>query len=1318
MRLSKLTVNGFKSFADKTEFTFESPITGVVGPNGCGKSNIVDAVKWVLGERSAKSLRGKEMQDVIFAGSAGRKPSGLASVTLTFENPELSEGELAALGIDESAGDEAEGEPERAQAGIGDEALGETEAEGGAYIRGRGKRKRFLGIDTETVDIERRLYRDGVSQYLINGRKARLRDIRELFMDTGVGAHAYSIIEQGKVDALLLANPVERRIFFEEAAGVALFKSRRIEAQRKLERTETNLVRVREQLESTERRLRIVRGQANKARKFKELDERLRALRMALAFDQYEELSERLGGLTSRIQDLEAERDEAIAEVARLEGEKQEAELRRHELGEASAAAERERTGAEHRRANAAQRMEMTERAIGEARRQIEADRERLTSLGSQIEALEREAEEKAVEAEALEKRLVEVEARVEELATRREGLAGEVAERRQKAAEKRAAVASIDRERAGLEAQRESDGARLRTIREETLRLETKRTGLERERTEIAGLIEESKRNIDERRATAAGIEHELEEMVSSASSLSGEQRSLTERLNELEQRNARLDSRRGTLEEMAAERVGLGEAVKGALERRDASREAQQDDLWARIEAPLAELIEVRTEDAAAVEAGLGPLLQALVVDRVDPGVDAAALQELPGRVTLLSMEGGTRYGPVMGAGGARMERLTVLTELVRCGARHERLIQRLLGRTYLVRDLDAAMMASAGGVGGDGARFVTRDGVVLEADGRVVAGPLGEAAEGGGLLQRASERHDLEREIAGLDVTIGQDRESLRTLDLQVRELNEALAARRVALATEQRALIGDESRLERMRADSQRLEREAAIAGEELARAEKRSQELEEAQRGLGERIERLRRLHDEEADVAAQLERAIEAASSELESVGERLTGARVEVSQLREQGGAARRELRRAEVSAEDGRRERERLEGQLAGRVGQIEEHEGVIAAARDEIDRAGREAAEALARHGTLSGELRETTREAERLSESLGGARKRAQIVERDWTSLEMSKRELEVRRETLEERSQEDIGLDLPFEYPEYRAVMAAGDVTRINQEEVGAEVDELRGAISKLGNVNLDAIEEETNLEERNDELIQQVADIDRAVHQLGELIVRLNDASRTRFKETFEAIQEHFSGKGGMFRRLFGGGRAEMRLVPNEETGEVDWLESGIEITAKPPGKEPRSISQLSGGEKTMTAVALLMSIFHSKPSPFCILDEVDAALDDANVERYCTIIQQFLDQCHFIVITHNKKTMQIADQLYGVTMQERGVSKRVHVKFDQVSSDGRIAQSAIDAEAKREAAAVEADGVRASQGNGDGSLRRQLAEMRREESAVEVGEG
>ncbi|RMH27220.1 MAG: hypothetical protein D6693_05760, partial [Planctomycetota bacterium] len=314
LRLAKVTLCGFKSFADRTEFRFDDPVTAVVGPNGCGKSNIVDAIKWVLGERSAKSLRSKEMQDVIFAGSAARAPAGFASVTLTFDNPTL---------------------PAPIEPASGDEALADAAEEadpGESVIQRRGPRLRPLPIDTEAVSVERRLHRDGQSQYLINGKRARLRDIRELFLDTGIGADAYSIIEQGKVDAMLLASPTDRRTIFEEAAGIARFRARRLESMRKLDRTESNLLIAREQLATAERRLKTVRTQAERARTFRALDARLRGLRLALALHQYDELCSRLEGLTSRQHGLERERDAAIEDVEQIEARRQDAELERHEL--------------------------------------------------------------------------------------------------------------------------------------------------------------------------------------------------------------------------------------------------------------------------------------------------------------------------------------------------------------------------------------------------------------------------------------------------------------------------------------------------------------------------------------------------------------------------------------------------------------------------------------------------------------------------------------------------------------------------------------------------------------------------------------------------------------------------------------------------------------------------------------------------------------------------------------------------------------------------------------------------------------------------
>ena len=387
MRLAKVTIAGFKSFADSTEFRFDLPITGIVGPNGCGKSNVVDAIKWVLGERSAKSLRGDAMLDVIFAGSAARKPLGAASVTLTFDNPVIETPkrqnlETSKLDLEGAATvDLTNAVSDDAQVALATEAEedgGAPPAESSPSINLKSTTNRLLNIDCDRVDVTRRLYRDGTSEYLINGEKVRLRDIKELFMDTGIGTHAYSIIEQGRVDAMLMANPIERRAILEEAAGVAKFKARKIEAARKLERSEVNLVRVREELANTERRLRIVKGQAAKARKFREMDVRYRQLRIDLALDMYHELRERLTGLTSQITELETKRNAMVEMLRQCEDEKQSAEITRHDLQLQQRDLEQRRTELIASRKHAEQRRDMTERNIAEARQHIEEDRTRL----------------------------------------------------------------------------------------------------------------------------------------------------------------------------------------------------------------------------------------------------------------------------------------------------------------------------------------------------------------------------------------------------------------------------------------------------------------------------------------------------------------------------------------------------------------------------------------------------------------------------------------------------------------------------------------------------------------------------------------------------------------------------------------------------------------------------------------------------------------------------------------------------------------------------------------------------------------------------
>jgi len=1317
MRLAKLTLAGFKSFADRTEFTFDAPITGIVGPNGCGKSNVVDAVKWVLGERSAKSLRGKEMIDVIFSGSAARAPQGMASVVLTFENPELSEAELEAIRDREARhavppGSSGANETAEDLMSDGDEA-----AEAASLINRHSQRRRALPIDTDQVDVERRLYRDGTSQYLINGKRARLKDIRDLFLDTGVGADAYSIIEQGKVDALLLANPYERRTFFEEAAGVARFKVRRVESQRKLERAETNLIRVREQLDSTERRLRMVKGQAAKARRFVQLDGDLRALRTAVAFEQYHDLRLRLDGLTSRLQDLESQRAAASAELMSLEDAKQEAELRRHDAQERQRATELEKSAAEHRLHSAQQRRTMSERAAGESRQQLADELRRLEVVDDQLTRLESEINHQAALVEELSEMLIKAEEQLRTQAASRETAQNSLADTRLKLAERRAGVQNIDRELTGLTARLEADQRRLHAALEQREKAEARRATLDREYREATEHFSTAEGDAQTRRARIESVEKSIDSLVHSAESLSGNQRARSSRLHELEQHRARLDSRRATLQEMIESRAGLGEAVKAMLERCAAAKgdPALADTLHAKVIAPLADLIDVEAEDAAAVEAALGAAVQALVVPSVLNILGSQDVQGLPGRITFLSLDSaaepaGENEDPLA---ALTPEHVSPVAALVHADPLLRPLLSRILARTYLVRDLDAAMMLASGPGAGLNARYVTRDGAVLDPDGRITAGPFrgGSAADpAGGLLERKSELADLEVQLGELENQLTIDREELSAIDARAAELNQELASLRMTLATEQRQLVSDETRRQRHQSDLDRIERERPNLQEELRQLETRAEAIRAEHRGLEERGESLRRLLDEQTSLARQIELEIETAQSLAEAEAEKLTSLKVEAGQCSEKLGGARRELRRMELTRDESQQSKLRLSQSVERREAALAEYDRVVAECATEIESATEEAAQFEGELEALVQESAEAYAASHGLAEQVNGARQRSSIIERDWNSLELSKREIETRRELMEQRAGEDLSLDLSWEYKDFTDLIADPDVIRIDPEAAQPEIDELRDTIKKLGNVNLDSISEETTLEGKNEELIRQVADIDSACAQLRELIDRLSVVSRDRFKESFEQINDFFAGNGGMFRRLFGGGKAELRLIPDPETGEVDWLESGIEVMAKPPGKEPRSISQLSGGEKTMTAVALLMSIFQSKPSPFCVLDEVDAALDDANVERFAGILRQFLMHCHFIVITHNKKTMQAADQLYGVTMQERGVSRRVGVKFDQIGEGGNIRLDATTGENSSDAAAP-IDTVKKNAG-----MRERLAGMRKGKKAVNAG--
>jgi len=1230
MRLAKVTVAGFKSFADPTEFRFDEPKTGIVGPNGCGKSNVVDAIKWVLGERSAKSLRGDAMMDVIFAGSAGRKPVGAASVTLTFDNPMIESAD------GDSAGDDDEP-----------------------------KMRRPLPVDTDQVSVTRRLYRDGRSEYLINDQKSRLRDIKELFLDTGIGAHAYSIIEQGKVDAMLLANPQERRNILEEAAGVARFKARKVEAQRKLERSEVNLVRVREQLASTERRLRIVKSQAEKARRFQELDARHRDLRTQLALDQYHELRQRLEGLTSRIADLDAERRELMQTLEELEESKQTAEINRHDIQSKQRELEQKRLERIATRKHAEQRCEMTRRNIAEAKEHIESDRQQLRDLDQRLEQLRQDLTSVEQQIAASSEKVADAERRVNELSEQRATRQEAVVEADDKLDDASEAVTRTRQQQSQLESRLESVNTRLSGLDEQDQRLQKRMVQLEQERGDTGASAQQAEQDRQAAAEEVSALESQLDAHDQNAANLGQRQAALAEQLAEDRHERAAMQSRLHLLQEMHEAREGLDDAVKHVLDNLDD---------YPGIHGLLADAIDTDREHAPLVEAALGSNLNLLVAETTDRARRVAESDALPGPIGLIVDDVQTSDVPQaqpLPTDDAISRNVRPLLSLIRAKDHADRAVHRLLRRTAVAPSLEIAVELSRASM--SGWRFVTPAGEVIEPDGRMRLGRSCSAqpTSGNGWLTRRIEMAELQHKLSDLEKHINSVSSELNELNSESEQAQQQRRDMEQQLDQARHRMVEAQYQHERLSNDLSRLGRELHTVDNERQEIEQQLSELNAERDDLAGSIEQLEQTLQQQEQQLTSCREDSEAAHQDVESVNEQLTAARVELGQLSEKLESIRRERRHTERNVEEAERQRELLTQQVNRRLSQVDQYEASIADAEEEINQCDTVLTDLAAQHNELDEKIEDAAKQVQDAADQLNQAREKRTRLDRDYYAVEMSRRETEVKRENIEERTFEELEVDLTQAYVPFRDERESEDAEPFDRKAAETEADELRAEIKKLGNVNMDAIEEEQSLEQRNTDLIRQVEDIDAAVAQLTELIEELERASRTRFEQTFNAIRENFAGDAGMFRQLFGGGSADIFMEPDED-GKVDVLESGIEIKAKPPGKQPRVLKQLSGGEKSLTAVALLMAIFKSKPSPFCILDEVDAALDEANVDRFCHALDPFLDKSHFIIITHHKRTMRACHQLYGVTMQERGVSKRVAVEVDEIDAHGRIAETAV----------------------------------------------
>jgi chromosome segregation protein len=1190
MKIKRLELSGFKSFVDRTVVNFDHEIMGIVGPNGCGKSNIVDAIRWCMGEQSAKHLRGKSMEDVIFNGSESRAPADYAEVTLTFENDDPVDVPIEYK-------------------------------------------------DYAEIAVTRRLHRSGDSEYLINKTPVRLKDITDLFLGTGVGTKAYSIVEQGKIGLIVSAKPEDRRLLIEEAAGITKFKSRKKQAERKMELTQQNLLRVGDIIGELERSLGSLKRQAAKAERFIAYRSELEDLQLYEASHKFLELRGWIYLEHSEVERLTHEADDARTKLAAREAELETARLDAHKAEEALEQANTAAFAADNEaRAEEAAIERAKDRIEALRRRAAQADGE-LAEITAQASALTAERDTVAADVTILEEGETGVasavageESKLSELSTSHEAAEREVVEFRHAMSQAQQAIASTEAKLEGID--RRKDEMRAREEKLSTEREQREGNLLElRARTEqLALAIEDLKSG----KITSAEEKAQMEERLAELRRAIAESEPL---LEEAKAEASKKRSRLHALSEMHARREGVGAGAKALVETKDQT-----------LAGLLADRVEAPAELTGALAGLLGSHLEDVVVEDLDRGV--GLLTELAtarkGRATIVARHpayvagrGTTPLPAIPGLIGRLIDSLRFAPE-------DEALVRVVVGDTIVVDDVTAARTAREE-LHVD-APIVTRDGTVFHADGRV-SGGTGEEA-GAHMLDVRREMRELTDEVSRLDALLNERLATHHNLRTQIGETQGALERARHEAHQSELALVHAEKDHRNAEAEGiQHQQRIAAVVSEleELRRAiDEADVERATAQQILDQAREELEGASAEIGEAEARATEWREQVKTQQELVMERkvaLAGAREKLTGAR----AALQRLERSEAELSERAR---RLDGELCEGARELGEtaatlvkHKERLIDARD----AARVAQDALVEARTVFDAFRTTLQDGEA---GLRDLRTRAQETREALGQHELTLREREIAMEHLLAGVREKFrGLDLARVVGDYHLRPPPDGETR-------TRITELSGLIDRMGSVNLDAMREHEEAEKRYEFYTTQKADLDKALADLERAIQQMNRESKKLFSDTFVAVNTRFQ---ELFPRMFRGGRAELRLTNPE-----DMLETGIDIIAQPPGKKLSSIELMSGGEKALTAVSLIFAIFSIRPSPFCILDEVDAPLDEANVGRYCEAIREMTDRSQFILITHIKKTMQMVDILHGVTMGEPGVSRLVSVKVSEAAKAGK----------------------------------------------------
>jgi chromosome segregation protein len=1227
MYLKNLTVLGFKSFADKTSLNFQPGVTAIVGPNGCGKSNVSDAIRWVLGEQSAKALRGGEMADVIFNGTDGRKPMGMAEVSLTIGG--VDEEQLRAAGVE---------------------------------------------LAYNEVTLTRRVFRDGGSEYFINRTPCRLKDVQQLFMGTGMGKTSYSIMAQGNITAILSTKPEDRRLIFEEAAGITKFKSQKKESLRKLEATEQNLLRVADLIREVKRQIGSLQRQAGKARRYKQIQVELQHLDTQLARHQLDVLLGEIREKQAAADDLRNEIETGSADVLRFEDEIGQLRSRLTEL--------------EHEISITQQRGLELKSEMDRHESRIQFNEERLRELESQNTTAMGEITQGEERRRASEQELEGIQQRLQasegKLAQQREALRARQAALleienslkrdaealRQAQSDAFAAAQDLTRVRNEintLDLQKQGNVVRLEKLSAEKIQLEEERARLEARLQEFSVNVEAEKLNVAATRGTVEQRQARLRELQGELTQSSAEQ-------DKLLQSQAEKRSKLSVLEQLQGSHEGFGAGAVAALRKSRA------------VIGSLADKIRVPDNYVVAVENALGHHLQLVLTDQ--PESAQQILSDLAntkaGRASVAALSIEQKDDSQLGFGGDMAPESGELVnrmlnsgeivhalKVVKADASVEKLLKSLLGRTFIASDLPTATAQIQNGHAG--CDFVTLSGDLLSRHGIYTGGYLngnGNPKAPGSILGRKNQIAELQAELNEILERVAEASRKRGALLSEQTELQASLQQAQTELRAQEVAIATREGEFNALENSRRLLHQKIDTVVYEVQSLAAQEKEGLEKRAALVSRATDCDTREQGCQQQVATLTAGMETLRQERDAATATLTESKVALA-TEEQLSASFRQQQQALVQRiRELAQVIEQRKSEISGFINRKAQAESEIADSRSHMERLAHDREQVNAQAAELLG--RKQTQEADVLArdEALREQRRRLTQLQDQRGALDVELAQKNMAAQNLRERIQQKYHINLDEVRSECITITYADEgapkVQTLTPEEMAAsgagtdwnaiaqQVEALQKKLDEMGPVNLVAIEEYEETEQRHQFLTQQHDDLVQAKAQLIEVINRINTQTKEMFTTTFNQIRDNFR---LMFTEVFGGGKADLIL-----TDENDVLESGIDIVAKPPGKQLQTISLLSGGEQTMTAVSLLFSIYQVKPSPFCVLDELDAPLDESNINRFIRVLQRFINHSQFIIITHNKRTIGMADVLYGVTMEEHGVSKIVSVKFHKAT--------------------------------------------------------